>query len=140
MNDTPMTLSDYAIRLAQLRTTEGYTFECQHIAGDPDVLHIELQGTDSVPIFMTQTDSQILCIVYLWTEDDVIPATREAMLEMMLDTSIAIPLSAYARTDTHYVLYGSLSVASSFDRVVEEIITLNNNTFDVLTAMDDFIQ
>lgn len=53
--------------------------------------------------FITQTDTQILCIVYLWTEDDVIAETREAMLEMMLDISIAIPLSAYARTDGHYV-------------------------------------
>lgn len=134
-----MNLNDYALRLSQSRTAEGYTFDCQHIAGDPDVLHIELQGTDSVPIFMTQTDTQILCIVYLWKEDDVIADTREAMLEMMLDTSIAIPLSAYARTDSHYVLYGSLSVSSSFDRVVEEIVTLNQNTFDVMTAMEEFL-
>lgn len=134
-----MNLNDYAVRLAQSRTAEGYSFECQYIAGDPDVLHIELQGTDSVPIFMTQTDSQILCIVYLWKEDDVIAETREAMLEMMLDTSIAIPLSAYARTDSHYVLYGSLSVASSFDRIVEEIVTLNQNAFDVMTAMEEFL-
>lgn len=134
-----MNLNDYAFRLSQLRTLEGYGFECQYITGDPDVLHIELQSGDSVPIFMTQTDSQILCIVYLWKEEDVIPETREAMLEMMLDTSIAIPLSAYARTDSHYVLYGSLSVASSFDRVIEEIVTLNQNTFDVMTAMEEFL-
>jgi uncharacterized protein YjfI (DUF2170 family) len=57
----------------------------------------------------------------------------------MLDTSISIPLSAYARVGNRFVLYGALSVASSLDKVVEEIVTLNENAIDVITAMEDFL-
>lgn len=132
-------LRDYAIRLAQARTAQGHTFECRHIPGDTDVLQVDILGTRSFPVFMTQTETQILCIVYLWTESDVKTGMREAMLDMMLETSIAIPLSAYARTGDNYVLFGALSKSSSLDKIIEEIVTLNNNTFDVVTAMEDYI-
>ncbi len=132
-------LQDYAIRLSQERTAQGYSFECQIISGETEVLQIDIIGTDSFPIFMTQTESQILCITYLWKESEVKPDKREEMLDMMLETSIAIPLSSYARTGEHYVLFGSLSVHSSLEKIIEEIITLNTNTFDVVTAMEDYI-
>ncbi len=142
MLNTPQTqnsLRDYAIRLSQARTPQGYTFECQHIEGETEVLQIDIVGTPSFPIFMTQTETQILCITYLWTEADIKAGKREEMLEMMLETSIAIPLSAYGRTGEHYVLFGSLSVQSSLEKIIEEIVTLNDNTFDVVTAMEDYI-
>ncbi len=132
-------LRDYAIQLSQARTSQGYTFECQHIPGEAEVLQIDIVGTPGFPVFMTQTDTQILCITYLWTEADVRPETREEMLDMMLETSIAIPLSAYARTGEHYVLFGALSKQSRLETIIEEIVTLNSNTFDVVTAMEEFI-
>lgn len=134
-----MNIQDYAIRLSQYRTQEGYTFDCQTISGDVEVLQIEINEVEGFPVFLTQTNHQIICIVYLWSEDEIKQEKRLEMLEMMLDTSISIPLSAYARVGNRFVLYGALSVASSLDKVVEEIVTLNENAIDVITAMEEFL-
>lgn len=134
-----MHIEDLAIRLSQHRTAEGFTFDCQTIAGEVDVLQVEVNGFDGFPIFITQTNSQIICIIYMWTEAEVNPDFRLEMMEMMLDTSMSIPLSSYGRVSDRYVLYGALSVNSSFDKLVEEIVTLNENGIDVVTAMEDFL-
>jgi len=133
-------IEDFAIRLSEYRTAEGYTFDCNTISGDVDVLQIELNGMEGFPVFMTKTNFQIICIIYLWTEAEIKADSRVEMLEMMLDTSISIPLSSYARVEDRYVLFGSLSVQSSLDKVVEEIVTLNENALDVMVAMEDFLQ
>jgi uncharacterized protein YjfI (DUF2170 family) len=135
-----MNIQDYAIRISQNRTPEGFTFDCQTINGEVEVLQIEVNGMNGFPIFLTKTNNQIICILYLWSEDEVKQDKRLEMLEMMLDTSISIPLSAYARVGNRFVLYGALSVNSNLDKVVEEIITLNENAIDVVTAMEDFLK
>ncbi|MGJ8664454.1 MAG: YjfI family protein [Marinicella sp.] len=135
-----MNTEDFAIKLSQQRTAEGFTFDCQTIAGEVDVLQVEVNGFDGFPIFITQTQTQIICIIYLWTEAEIKPESRVEMLEMMMDTSITIPLSSYARVGDHYVLYGSLSLNSDLEKVVEEIVTLNENAIDVVSAMEDFLQ
>jgi hypothetical protein len=134
-----MKIADFAIGLSKHRTAEGYTFDCQTIHGDVDVLQIEMNGFDGFPVFLTRTASQIICIIYLWTEAEINQQYRLEMLEVMLDTSISIPLSSYAREGDRYVLFGSLSVSSDFDKVVEEIMTLNANALDVVDAMEDFL-
>ena len=135
-----MNIEDYAIRISQTRTPEGFTFDCQRITGEVDVLQVEINGMNGFPVFLTKTDNQILCIVYLWSEDEIKTEMRTQMLEMMLDTSISIPLSAYARVGNRFVLYGALSVNSNLDKVIEEIVTLNENAIDVVTAMEDFLK
>ena len=134
-----MNLTDFAIRLSQFRTNEGYTFECQSIDGEVEVLQVELGGFDGFPVYITQTNIQIICIIYLWSEAEIIEQSRVEMLEMMLDTSISIPLSSYARVGDRYVLFGALSVSSDFDKLVEEVVTLNENALDVVSAMEDFL-
>lgn len=134
-----MNIADFAIRLSQYRTSEGYTFDCQTIAGEVEVLQVEMNGFEAFPVFVTKTQSQIICIIYLWTEAEINQAHRVEMLEMMLDTSISIPLSSYARVGDRYVLFGSLSASSDLNKVVEEIVTLNENAIDVVEAMEDFL-
>jgi|SRR5690554_456140 len=135
-----MNTVDFAIQLSQYRTAEGFSFDCQTIAGEVEVLQVEVSNFDGFPIFITQTKSQIICIIYLWTEAEIKPELRLEMLEMMLDTSISIPLSSYGRVGEHYVLYGALSVNSDIDSVVEEIVALSENALDVVSAMEDFLQ
>ena len=134
-----MNLADFAIRLSKLRTSEGYTFECQNIDGEVDVLQVEMAGFDGFPVYVTRTETQIICIIYLWSEADIIKESRVEMLEMMLDTSISIPLSSYARVGDRYVLFGALSVNSDFDKLAEEVVILNENALDVVAAMEDFL-
>lgn len=135
-----MKSKDFTIKLSQHRTSEGYTFDCHSIAGDVEVLRVEMNGFQGFPVFITETKSQIICIIYLWTEAEVKTESRMEMLEMMLDTSIAIPLSSYARVGNRYVLYGALSLTSEIEKVVEELVMLNVNAVDVVAAMEDFLQ
>ena len=135
-----MNTEDLAIKLSQHRTAEGFTFDCQRISGEVEVLQVEMNGFDGFPVFITQTQFQIICIVYLWTEDEIKTDKRTEMLEMMLDTSISIPLSSYARVGDRYVLFGALSVKSDLDKVVEEVVMLNENAVDVVSAMEDFLE
>jgi uncharacterized protein YjfI (DUF2170 family) len=135
-----MNTRDLASHLSHHRTPEGYTFECQHIAGEVHVLQVEMNGFDGFPVFVTCTEHQLLCVIYLWSEAEIIPEMRTEMLEMMLDTSIAIPLSSYARVGDRYVLFGALSVASDCARIVEELVTLNENALDVMYAMEDYLR
>ena len=134
-----MNINDFAIQLASHRTSEGHAFECEAIPGEVDVLHIELNDEEAFPVFMTQTRQQILCIVYLWTEAEVKPESRLELLESMLDASIAMPLSSFARVGDRFVLFGALSVHSDLATVVEEIITLNENATEVLGAMAEHL-
>lgn len=135
-----MNTRDLASHLSHHRTPEGYTFECQHITGEVNVLQVEMNGFDGFPVFVTCTEHQLLCVIYLWSEAEIIPEMRTEMLEMMLDTSIAIPLSSYARVGDRYVLFGALSVSSGFARIVEELVTLNENALDVMYAMEDYLR
>lgn len=135
-----MNLTEFATKLSQFRTTEGYNFECHSIYGEVEVLQIEMLGFNGFPVFVTKTNMQIICIIYLWSEAEIIEKSRVEMLEMMLDTSISIPLSSYARVGDRYVLFGALSVSSDFDKLVEEVVTLNQNALDVVSAMEDFLE
>ena len=135
-----MNTEDLAIQLSRHRTAEGFSFDCQKIAGEVEVLQVEINGFDGFPVFITQTQFQIICIIYLWTEDEIKTELRTEMLEMMLDTSIAIPLSSYARVGERYVLYGALSLTSELEKIVEEVVMLNENAVDVVSAMEDFLQ
>ena len=102
-------------------------------------MQVEMAGFDGFPVYITKTNIQIICIIYLWSEAEIIEESRVEMLEMMLDTNITIPLSSYARVGDRYVLFGALSVSSDFDKIVEEVVTLNENALDVVSAMEDFL-
>ena len=49
----------------------GVAVQLQPISGDVPVLQVSIEGRDELPIFVTCSDTQIICICYLWTDDDV---------------------------------------------------------------------
>ena len=66
-----MELNELSIKLASFET-EGVSFESFLIAneGEQDVLQVIVDGNDELPIFVTQTEEQLLCISYLFAEDE----------------------------------------------------------------------
>ena len=50
-------------------------------------------------VFVSVTDNQILCISYLWGENEVNQERRSEMFETMLELNIPMPLSAFAKID-----------------------------------------
>jgi len=117
--------------------TEGANFESFLIAnpGEQDVLQVIVDGNDELPIFVTQTQEQLLCISYLFGEDEVKSELRDELNETLLRLNVPIPLSAFAKIDNKYAIFGALSVNSSLDDVTHELVTLADNAIDALEAV-----
>lgn len=135
-----MELNEISIKLASFET-EGVSFESFLIAnpGEQDVLQVIVDGNDELPIFVTQTEEQLLCISYLFAEDEVKANMRDELNETLLRLNVPIPLSAFAKIDDKYAIFGALSVNSSFDDIAHELVTLADNAIDALEAVTIYL-
>lgn len=131
-------IADYLNVLADQSAT-GLMFDCQPISGDVDVLQITITDREELPIFVSVTDDQILCITYLWGEEEVKTDKRVAMLEAMLEMNIPMPLSSFSKIGDKYVIFGALSIGSSFNDIEHELAVLSNNAIEVIDDMDEFL-
>ena len=117
----------------------GFFFDSLPIAGEVDVLQVTIKTREEIPIFVSVTDDQILCIAYLWGEDEVKSASRSEMLEAMLEMNIPMPLSSFSKIDDKYVIFGALSVNSTLHDVEHELAVLSDNSLEVINEMGDYL-
>ncbi|ODS24592.1 hypothetical protein AB835_03150 [Candidatus Endobugula sertula] len=134
-----MNLQDLSLHFSDFNL-EGYSFDCQLIAGEVDVLQVMIEGFEEVPIYISTTDTQILCIAYLWSESEVAKDTRTEMLEAMLDMNIPMPLSSFSRIQDQYAVFGALATNSRLEDIAHEVITLGENAVEVLSMMSGFLK
>ena len=133
-----MNIHKIATYLNQLDET-GFSFDCTPIDGEIDVLQVEVVGREEIPIFISISDNQILCIAYLWGEDEVKPELKTNMMEAMLEMNIPMPLSSFAKIEDKYVAFGALSVNSTLSDIELEIATLSDNSLEVIAEMDSYL-
>ena len=131
-------IADHLNSLADNSDT-GMNFDCQPISGEVDVLQITILGREELPIFVSVTDDQILCISYLWGVDEVKPKSLAVMHESMLEMNIPMPLSSFSKIGDKYVVFGALSISSSFDDIEHELAVLSNNALEVIDDMSDYL-
>ncbi|WAJ70336.1 YjfI family protein [Catenovulum adriaticum] len=117
----------------------GHDFDCQPIAGEVDVLQISLGGREELPIFVSVTDDQILCITYLWDETEVVSEKRAEMMEAMLEMNMPMPLSSFAKIDDKYAVFGALAISSSLAEIEHELAVLSDNAIDVIDDFSEFL-
>ena len=134
-----MNLQDLGLHFTDV-SLEGYKFECQLIPGEVEVLQVVIEGFEEIPVYISATDTQILCISYLWSEVEVKPELRAEMMEVMLEMNIPMPLSSFSRIQDRYVVFGALSINSGFEDVVHEVVTLGENSVEVLSVMTEFLK
>ena len=134
-----MNTEDLAMQLSNLEDLNGYQLDCQPIPGETDVLQITVGDFDELPSYVSVTDTQILCITYLFTEDEVKADSRTELLEEMLELNIPMPLSSFSRIGDRYVIFGALSINSSIEDIGYEIITLTENAVEAITALEDYL-
>lgn len=136
-----MNIHKIATHLNQLddKTETGFNFNCTPINGEIDVLQVEVVGREEIPIFISISDSQILCIAYLWGEDEIKAGLKADMMEAMLEMNIPMPLSSFAKIEEKYVVFGALSVNSSLEDIELEIVTLSDNSLEVISEMDSYL-
>lgn len=132
------TIADHLNALADNSAT-GMVFDCQPISGEVDVLQISVIGREELPIFVSVTDDQILCISYLWGEAEVKPGSIAEMHTSMLEMNIPMPLSSFSKIGDKYVIFGALSINSTFDDIEHELAVLSNNSLEVIDDMSDFL-
>lgn len=115
------------------------TVDAIPIAGEVPVIEITFPGSERLPIYVTDTGSQLLCISYLWRDDEVKPRLRAKLMETLLDLNPAVPLSSFGRIGAHFVLVGALSPAASPADMALELATLGDNGRDALTTLAEFL-
>lgn len=131
-------IADHLNTLADNSDT-GLVFDCQPISGEVDVLQISVIGREELPIFVSVTDDQILCITYLWGEDEVKPGSLAEMHTSMLEMNIPMPLSSFSKIGDKYVIFGALSMSSSFLDIEHELAVLSNNALKVIDDMSEYL-
>jgi uncharacterized protein YjfI (DUF2170 family) len=117
----------------------GLDFDYQIIHGEVDVAEVVIKERDELPVFVTMADEQLLCICYLWGEDEVKPSTRGEMMQAMLDMNIPMPLSSFAKIGDKYVVFGAMSISSTAADLALELSMLSENALDAITAMSDYL-
>ena len=118
----------------------GFLFEVNPIPGEIEVLQIIIEDKEELPIFISVSEEQILCITYLFKEDEVKQDSANEMNSAMLSTNISMPLSAFAKIDDQYVIYGALSVKSDLEDIIHEIEVLSGNAIEAIEAMSDYLK
>lgn len=132
LNDLSQKLSEYEYK--------GYRFNCLPLHGEQAVLRVEVSGLEEVPIFVTVTETQILCIAYLFTKAEIFSEKEVALNQYLLELNVPMPLSSFALVDDYYVIFGALTRSSKFESVTQELITLAQNSTDTLQALEEFIK
>jgi hypothetical protein len=117
----------------------GLSFDFQPMPGEVEVVQVTVQDREELPIYLTLADHQLLCICYLWQEQEVDPAQRTALYAAMLDMNIPMPLSSFARIDDRFAIFGALSRDSSVDDVALELAALSDNAVDALEAFAGYL-
>lgn len=117
----------------------GMNFDCQPISGEVDVLQVTILGREELPIFVSVTDDQVLCITYLWGIEEVKPNHVNDMHVSMLEMNIPMPLSSFSKIGDKYAVFGALSINSTFDDIEHELTVLNNNALEVIDDMSDYL-
>lgn len=118
----------------------GVAVHLQPIPGDVPVVQITIDGRQELPIFVTRSDSQVLCLCYLWSESEVQPERRTELLQTLLDLNPSVPLSAFGRVGDRYVLQGALASGARVEDIAQEVAVLSDNALDALGALQDFLK
>lgn len=135
-----ITLMQLADSLHKSRFNNGAALTPEVIEEDLQVLQVLIQDREEFPVYVTIDDSQILCVSYLWQEQEIIPEQREALLDALLALNIPMPLSSFSKIGHQYIIFGALSTRSDADAILHEIETLSDNTLDAIELMADYLK
>lgn len=126
--------------LSEGRLSDGTSLSIDMFDGDNAVACIKVEDREEFPIYMTVDESQILCITYLFGENQVDQNKRNEMAEVMLMMNVSIPLSAFSKIGNQYIMFGALSPSSSVAEISHEIELLSDNVLEAIDAVSDYLK
>lgn len=118
----------------------GFAFSLRRIDGPMTVLQVDVRDMDTVPMFVSVSGEQLLCIAQLFADADVVPEKRTSMLEKMLEWSIPMPLSSYGKLGDAYVVFGALTADASADEIILELRNLSENAIEARKVMQEYLR
>jgi uncharacterized protein YjfI (DUF2170 family) len=124
-------LQDYSKQDDQLGLTVNT------VTDNANVLEISIEDRQELPVYISISDEQILCITYLFTKEEIHNCTY--MHQDMLSMNLSMPLSSFSKLNDQYILFGSLATSSSIANIVHEIITLSNNSLEAIKSMQKYL-
>jgi uncharacterized protein YjfI (DUF2170 family) len=110
------------------------------IDDDAPVIQAIVQDVDEFPIMISVGEEQVLMITDLWGIDEVQNGKENELNAALLRANLPVPLSAFSIVGERYVLFGSLSVNSDINEMIEEITTLANNIIDALDFCKEYLR
>ncbi|MAZ66919.1 MAG: hypothetical protein CMF25_07395 [Kangiellaceae bacterium] len=131
-------IKELTLKLAEANY-QGHRFNCLPIEGEQPVLRVEVSELDDLPIFVTASETQLLCIVYLFKDSEVAEGRHDELNQYLLELNVPMPLSSFAKIDEYYVVFGSMATDSTLENVMLELVTLAQNANSALPALEEFI-
>ncbi len=126
--------------LDKQKLSDGMSLSVEMFDGENAVASITVEDREEFPIYMTVDEGQILCISYLFGEDEVDQSKRAEMMESMLLMNVSIPLSAFSKIGSQYIMFGALSPTSSIEELLHEIELLSDNGLEAIDAISDYLK
>ena len=118
----------------------GAPVDLRPIPGDVPVVQVSIEGRQELPIYLTSSESQILCLCYLWSDDEVLPERRAELLETLLDLNPSVPLSSFGRVGGRFVLSGALARDARVEDIAHDVAVLSDNALDAWDALSEFLK
>ncbi len=126
--------------LAISKLADGMSLSIEMFDGENSVACIKVEDREEFPIYMTIDEGQILCITYLFDDDQVNPEKRAEMTDAMLMMNVMVPLSAFSKIGNQYILFGALSPRASIDELLHEIELLSDNVLEAIATMSTYLK
>ncbi|VAX08260.1 hypothetical protein MNBD_GAMMA25-500 [hydrothermal vent metagenome] len=132
-------LEQLMTNLTDSQLSDGANLSIEMFDGENAVACITVEDRDEFPIYMTVDEGQILCISYLFGDKQVAQDKRAQLAEGMLLMNVSIPLSAFSKIGSQYIMFGALSPQSSTDELLNEIEMLSDNVLEAIDALADYL-
>lgn len=137
-----MSLKDLAIKLNGM-VQEGFSLDVLPLTQGEErgisVLQVTVEGFDELPIFISATDEQLLCVTNLFGASEVVPDMVNELNAMLLRLSVNVPLSSFGMIDDTYILFGAMPVSTPVEHVAHEVVVQAENALECLEALEEFL-
>lgn len=134
-----MNLEDLTYQLNDYTDPSGADFSAE-LSDDQETMTVTSSINLDATIIVLVSDEQILTVTPLLRKDDIKPADLAEFNETVLRLSPVIPLSSIGlQDDGSYILFGAMSVNTTFENIAHELAVQADNASDVLAALDTFV-
>lgn len=131
------TLDDLAYRLNNVTTEEGTSFDA--VLSENGIVEVTCSNVAEFPINIAVTETQLLSVTPLFVESELKPGAEAELNKLLLQLSPAVPLSSMGLQGDTYILFGAMSLETSFENIVHELEVQAENTVEVLEAVQPLL-